>query len=55
VIHHNPDYVAGLAAQLRERRPDALDAAADDLSALTAELAIDQTTHPDTAPEKPHG
>jgi hypothetical protein len=36
----DPAYVAGLATQLHDRRPDALDAAEDDLAILRGRLAI---------------
>jgi hypothetical protein len=52
---HDPRYIAGLAIQLRDRRPDSLDAAQDDLPTLTAELAIARINHPEPSQEKPCG
>jgi hypothetical protein len=52
---HDPRYVASLATQLRDHRPDALDAAEDDLPALTAELAIDHITRPEPSQETSRG
>lgn len=37
---HTPGYVAGLATQLKDRHPGALDAAEDDLALLRGRLAI---------------
>jgi hypothetical protein len=40
MAEHTPGYVETLAGQLRTRRPDALDAAEDDLALLRGRLAI---------------
>jgi hypothetical protein len=55
MAEHTPGYVDVLAAQLRDHRPDALDAAEDDLPALSAELAIDHITRPEPSQETSRG
>lgn len=48
----DPAYVTTLADELTNRHPSLL-TPDNDLSVLTAELALAQTTHPKPPPEKP--
>jgi len=54
---HDRQYVADLDAQLRERHPDLLATAEDDLALLRAQLALaaQAPDRPDPSPEKAHG